>query len=956
MAIETPPVVGRASERAQITEAVRRLTHGAVCLEVVGEPGIGKSTILDVLRQSAAAVDAQVLIGRASEFEGDLAFGMFVDCLDRHLAGIDDGWARDLDPGALAELADIFPALQSMHRERRTAPLSSERFRAHRAVRALLEGLAATRPLVLALDDMHWADSASVELIGSLLRRPPAARVLIAIAYRPHQAPERLRRELAVAAADGVLRQIALGPLSQAEADALLTSVSSSRDRLRLFTESGGNPFYLHQLARAPSDLRPAGDLGANVPSAVAASLFAELRNVSGCARRFAQAAAVAGDPFDLDLAAQIGRLARPTALAALDELIGAALVRPAGSPLSFVFRHPLVRHAVYESAQPGWRIAAHALADAVLKRHAASPAARAHHVEHSAQIGDASAIEVLTSAAAGAVVPSVAAHWLTAALRLVSAEDEQRLGLLCRLGEALVSAGLLEHSRTALTDALELWPPRRDPDGRVRLIVLCAVVERLLGRHQHSRARLAAEADKLEDPTTTAGVTLAIELAVGAFLSNDVDSILEPAAQAMHGAAVLGDRLLLATAVTATALGGYCTGDLKSARAATAQATQLVAGLDNATLAARPDLLFHLGWAHRFLDQYEAAVHHFERGLTAARESGHSQRYIELTVGRAHALVACGRLADAQAGFDDAIEAARLSENPQPLAWALGLSLVAHVDCGTLNTAVRLGREAVSLAVDRSIVSAAGGVSLGIALAERGDFEEGLALILDWGGGVELPHMVPGLRIQIYEAMTRTEIGLGHLARAAAWANRAQAMSGNATGLQHSLAQRAIAAVALAEGQFDTAVRSALSSACGADAVHAPVAAARSRVLAGRALAAAGQRKEAGVQLRVAEAQLASSGALRLQKECVRELRRAGLRVARAGIRGDQSAQGTTALSGREREVAELVRARCTNREIAARLFLSEKTIESHLRTVFVKLGVTSRADIARALELSGP
>jgi len=133
---------------------------------------------------------------------------------------------------------------------------------------------------------------------------------------------------------------------------------------------------------------------------------------------------------------------------------------------------------------------------------------------------------------------------------------------------------------------------------------------------------------------------------------------------------------------------------------------------------------------------------------------------------------------------------------------------------------------------------------------------------------------------------------------------------------------------------------------------------AARARLVAGKALGAAGDRERAGAELRRAEQSFAEFGARRLQAEAVRELRRIGRRVRSTGRRGAGGMGGAggadklASLSGREREVAELVTARKTNREIAADLYLSEKTIESHLSSVFVKLGVNSRADVARAVE----
>jgi len=925
-----------------------------VCLELVGEPGIGKTTMLALLSRVATANGAQVLDGRASEFEDDLPFGVFIDALDGPLSMIEGRWSRSLGADVAAELAEIFPALRSADGSPLRAKLSSERFRGYRAVGALLERLATTRPLVLVLDDVHWADSSSVELIGALLRRPPAAAVLIALAYRPHQASERLLRELAVAAGDGVLERIELGPLSQVEAGALLADGTSARDREWLFAESGGNPFYLHQLARAPGGRGAGGDLGAGVPLAVAASLFAELESLSRGARRLAWAAAVAGDPFDLDLAAEVAELDRVAALAGLDELIGAGLVRSGSGPLGFAFRHPLVRRAVYESARPGWRIGAHALADTGLARRGASAAARAHHVERSAEVGDAQAIELLVSAATAAIVPSAAAHWLKAALRLVPAEGEQRLGLLCRLGETLAAAGLLEESRAALIEALERWPGDSDVDGRIGLIVLCATVERLLGRHREARARLATAATELDDPDSAAGVALAIDLAIERAYSDEVTSALKPAAAALRSATALGDPVLLAVAVTMMGFAQGCVGDTEGARARLVEATRLVAGLDMRTAARRPEVFFTLGWSARFLDRYEAAVEHFDRGVRVGRESGHTQLYVELTAGRAGALLQLGRLADAQAANEEAIEAARLSENPQPLAWALMMSCATQTDSGHLARAVREGRESVALAVDGSSISVGCAITLGIALAESGDFEGAVELIVEWAGGPELPHTFPLLRPWAYEGLTRAELGLGRIEQAAGWAHRAAAIvDGVDCDLARAQADRAAANVLLAEGDVAAAADRALAAAGRADGVQARVDAARSRLVAGRALALGGQRERAGEQLRAAEAQLAFCGALRLREQCARELRRIGLRVASATRRGDQSARGPAALSGREREVADLVRARHTNREIAERLFLSEKTIESHLRSVFVKLGVSSRADVARTLDI---
>ena len=144
---------------------------------------------------------------------------------------------------------------------------------------------------------------------------------------------------------------------------------------------------------------------------------------------------------------------------------------------------------------------------------------------------------------------------------------------------------------------------------------------------------------------------------------------------------------------------------------------------------------------------------------------------------------------------------------------------------------------------------------------------------------------------------------------------------------------------------------RLALEAVAVTDALGLAVESARGRILAGRALAAAGDRDAAAEQLRAAEGLLVDAPASHLRAEAVRELRRIGRRVNRAGRAGRADAAGLAALTAREREIAQLVAGGLTNRAVAERLFLSEKTIESHLAGAFVKLGVSSRQALAAAL-----
>ena len=179
-----------------------------------------------------------------------MPFWVFVDALDEYVQGLDPRRLASLDDDVRAELAHIFPSLPAVAADG-VAALQHERYRTHRAVRALLEQLAATTPLVLVLDDLHWADSGSIELVGSLLHRPPSAPVLLALALRPRQVPERLAVSFERARRAGTLDSVELGALSRSEASELLGIADDGAQTAVLYEESGGNPFYLEQLARS---------------------------------------------------------------------------------------------------------------------------------------------------------------------------------------------------------------------------------------------------------------------------------------------------------------------------------------------------------------------------------------------------------------------------------------------------------------------------------------------------------------------------------------------------------------------------------------------------------------------------------------------------------------------------------------------------------------------------------
>ena len=167
---------------------------------------------------------------------------------------------------------------------------------------------------MLVLDDVHWADSASVELLGAPLRRPPAAACRVVRAVRPRQLPNRLSATLERACREGLPTRIEPGALSQVEARAFLGEAVDAVHAAALYEESGGNAFYLLQLARALDLTGGASSAAAElshieVPFAVAASLTEELTLLSEPARLVLEGAAVAGDPFEPELAGAAARI-----------------------------------------------------------------------------------------------------------------------------------------------------------------------------------------------------------------------------------------------------------------------------------------------------------------------------------------------------------------------------------------------------------------------------------------------------------------------------------------------------------------------------------------------------------------------------------------------------------------------------------------------------------------------
>jgi ATP/maltotriose-dependent transcriptional regulator MalT len=964
MPLLAEPLVGRADELGSLDQVLSELDRDrAGAIELAGEPGIGKTRLLRELAHRAEARGHLVLSGSAAELEQDLPFSVFVDALDEYVQGLEPARLAALDDDVRTELGHVFPSLSMLARGR-AAALQHERYRSHRAIRKLLEQLAAAKPLVLVLDDFHWADAASAELLGALFRRPPAAAVLIALAVRPRQMPERLAGALERAQRAGTLTRIELRPLTQAEARDFLGEAVDRAEATTFYEESGGNPFYLEQLVRsleyARTDATGVAEMSAaiGVPSTVAAALTEELALLSDEGRRVLEGAAVAGDPFEPELAAAAAATPDSAAMDAVDELLQCDLVRTTDVPRRFRFRHPLIRRAIYEATPGGWRLGAHERCADALAARGATAAARAHHVERSAREGDLAAVAVLREAGqtAARLAPASAARWFAGALRLLpqNAPAQERVELLLARAEALTATAHFADSHTALLEGIAIVPA----DSvvlRARLIRACAGVEHLLGQQEQAHDRLAAALRSVPDSDSAEAVALMIELALNGFYRTEYQSMLDWAQPAVQAAKRVGDPPLTAAAVAMLALADAMTGSGERFEADLSEAATLVDSLSDDELAQRLDAATWLAGAELYLDRYAEADAHASRALTVGRATGQGELFLVLYQILGRAWYVRGKLAEATDLLDGAIEAARLLGNTHALAWNLLNRSVVALAVGDLNIALATAQESVDLSrsLDEGFVAAWAGVRLAAVLLETGQPAGAVDLLLGSAGGEELTLIPGGWRAYCLELLTRCWLALDRHAEArraaACTAARAEAVQ---LPLPAAWAHRAEAAVAVHAGDAARAAELALASAAAADEAAAPIEAALSRTLAGRALAQEGQRDRAVAELQRAAAELHGCGALRYRDQAERELGKLGHRVHRRTRAGKADGTGLETLTARELQVAQLVADSKTNPEIASELFLSQKTVETHVRNIFRKINVASRVELARAVE----
>lgn len=521
-------------------------------------------------------------------------------------------------------------------------------------------------------------------------------------------------------------------------------------------------------------------------------------------------------------------------------------------------------------------------------------------------------------------------------------------------MAQALAATGQFAKSHETLLEILDILPPDKVAQ-RVEISAWCARVEHLLGRHERAHDRLITSLGGLADEVSPEGLSLLIELSQDGSHRMDYKSQKGWAERALTVAEQMQDRLLQTVGIAAAARGLTFAGFPAQGRPLRDRAAEIIDGLSDSELAEHLDAIVHLAGAELYQHMFKEASAHAQRAIAVGRATGQHQLFPVVFAILGITWMFCGHLQLALDPLEGNIEAARLTGNAQAICWSLyGLSQVT-LAAGDIERSVSAAQEAVDVGDDGKPSHHVAYAALVLAQAHllSGKPDRGLALLQRASGGPDLPLVAESWRAYFLELLTRCRLALGErdaAKRAAALADASAKQLG--LPLPRAWADRAAAAVALDAGDNQVGAELALRSAETAVTAGAPIEAALSQTLAGRALAAAGDRERAKHELAAAASALDAVGAQRYRDAAERELRQLGHHIHRRSQPAAANGQGVETLTQRELEIARRIVDRQTNRQIAEALFLSPKTVETHIRNIFGKLGADSRVEVARIVE----
>ena len=531
----------------------------------------------------------------------------------------------------------------------------------------------------------------------------------------------------------------------------------------------------------------------------------------------------------------------------------------------------------------------------------------------------------------------------------------EERVELLLAQAGSLAAIGQFSESHAALIECLALAPAKATAQ-RVRLITACAGVEHLLGRHQEAHLRLLDALDDLEDECSAEGVALMIELAVDGFYRMEYEADARLGRTSPERCPSPRKPTADGCGARAVAYAATLDGAMAEAKDNRSEAVVLVDALSDEELALRLDAAVNLAAAELDLERFAEAGAHAERAMAVGEATGQSDIVPILVYCLAWVRRRRGELASSAELLDDAVESARLSGNDHSLAGNLLNQSLTALAAGDIELALTAAAESVDLSArfDKGLVSASASHALASALLEHGAAAEAVEALIGCCGGSRLPAHPERLENPFPRAadpvLARARPTSTKPAKPPPRRQCAPRRSGCASPPHSRIGPWR--PWHLHRGSSTLAAEKALASATVADAVGVPIEAALSRMLAGRALAQDGELERATAELTKAAEAFHSSGALRYRDQAEQQLRQFGQHIHRRTRAGKSDGVGVELLTERQLQIARLVVARRTNPQIASELFLSQKTIESHMHNMFHKVGVSSRVDLARAVE----
>ena len=671
-----PGLVDRAEAWQAASEAILAAARGAGLRAVafVGEPGIGKTRLADELLDAAAEAGLLTAEARCYQIEDDVPFQPWADLLRALFATagpVVDSVLAAAPPWRAGTLAHLLPELGTPAPATGTPEL--ERSRLFEATAWLVGDVCAARPLVLALDDLQWADDGSLALLHYVLRRSPGARLAVVLGIRPATVG---RDALEPLAAGGVpLTTVALGPLPADETAVLARSLGVTDPALltRIAAESGGNPFFVTELSRAaPAGVHPGEPLA--VTPALRRLVTDRLAGLGPDVRRVAELAAVMGRTFDLATLERGTDLDERRVLEALGQLLAAGIAVESGIEDRYDFSHETYRETLEAGLHAAERRRVHARIAEVLGASLATEPERvagplARHLRAAGEARRAARVALIAAELARRLASNEeAARHYEFALEVLAAEPPTAEIALawCALGDVYRLLSRFDDGRRAVEHGLALFRQMGDDTGYLETTFRLTVAN-VAARDEEAAAAIAraglAYAERIgAEPRLRSTAKLAIALSIVHDPANH-DEARRLVAEAEPEMPVEGHDIVRAARAMTLGLVALSDGGWDEARERFEETATLLVATDWTDLGAIP--LLEAGCAAAAAGEDEIAARFLARACGSATHA--TWRLAEAWISLVRAALADrrGRDDEATALLDHAVAVAAAIDDP---------------------------------------------------------------------------------------------------------------------------------------------------------------------------------------------------------------------------------------------------------------------------------------------------